>query len=80
MYIYVYISASRTDKQLFFVAQAQNWCTVERKAAEHLQVLLALLAQKYSIDWLSCYKRKLKAAKNLRVLSLLALQVRKYKY
>jgi hypothetical protein len=80
MYVYVYISASRTDKQLFFVAQAQNWCTVERKAAEHLQVLLSLLAQKYLIYWRSCYKRERTAAEHLRVLSSQAFLVRKYKY
>lgn len=30
---------SRTDKQLFFVAQAQNWCTKARKQAEELELL-----------------------------------------
>lgn len=30
---------STTDKQLFFVAQAQNWCTKARKQAEELQLL-----------------------------------------
>jgi len=30
---------SRTDKQLFFVAQAQNWCTKARTQAEDLQLL-----------------------------------------
>lgn len=32
-------SPSRTDKQLFFVSQGQNWCTKGRKRAEELQLL-----------------------------------------
>lgn len=32
-------SPSRTDKQLFFVSQGQNWCSKGRRRAEDLQLL-----------------------------------------